>query len=101
MTASLYLMIGRRVRERIGFARYLTVIYGTAAASLLVMAALGGATLRGYPAMTWLWLILLAAGPNLLGHSLLNWSVRRLRAVCLIVDAGDRSRMVSITLMAS
>ena len=81
LTASLYLMIGRRVRERIGFTRYLTVIYGSAAASLLVMAVAGGVSLRGYPALTWLWLILLAAGPNLLGHTLLNWSVRRMRAL--------------------
>jgi drug/metabolite transporter (DMT)-like permease len=81
LTASLYLMIGRRVRERIGFTRYLTVVYGTAAASLLAMAAAGGVSLRGYPGSTWVWLVLLAAGPNLLGHSLLNWSVRRLRAL--------------------
>jgi drug/metabolite transporter (DMT)-like permease len=80
LTASVYLMIGRRVRESIPFARYLLVVYGSAAATVAVLAVGRGDPLVGYPAATWGWIALLAIGPNLIGHGLLNWSVRRLRA---------------------
>jgi drug/metabolite transporter (DMT)-like permease len=80
VTASAYFMIGRHVRERISFPRYLLLVNSVSAATLLLLAVLGGASLSGYPAATWGWLLLLAAGPHLMGHGLLNWSVRRLRA---------------------
>jgi len=76
-----YLMVGRRLRERMAFAPYLGLVYGSASVALAGFAALAGAPLTGWPAPTWFWLILMAAGPNLLGHGLLNWSVRRLRAL--------------------
>ncbi len=81
LTAALYLMIGRGVRDRIGFGPYLSTVYAAATGVLLAMAATAGTRLAGYPARTWLWLVLLAAGPHLLGHGLLNWSVRRIRAL--------------------
>ncbi|MBZ5640072.1 MAG: DMT family transporter [Acidobacteriia bacterium] len=80
VTASAYFMIGRRVRERIGFPRYLLLVNSVSAATLLGLAWAGGARLTGYPSATWGWLLLLAAGPHLTGHGLLNWSVRRLPA---------------------
>jgi drug/metabolite transporter (DMT)-like permease len=80
ITASAYFMIGRRVRERIGFSRYLLLVNSVSAATLLALAGVSKATLTGYPAATWGWLLLLAAGPHLMGHGLLNWSVRRLPA---------------------
>ena len=80
VTASAYFMIGRRVRERIAFPRYLLLVNSVSALALLAFAAIGGASLSGYPAPTWGWLVLMAAGPHLMGHGLLNWSVRRLRA---------------------
>jgi drug/metabolite transporter (DMT)-like permease len=73
-------MIGRRVRARIAFPRYLLLVNSVSGATLLALAALGGTSLSGYPAATWGWLLLLAAGPHLMGHGLLNWSVRRLPA---------------------
>ncbi len=99
LTASVYLMIGRRVRQRIGFWHYLLVVYGTAAASLGVMATVGGADLGGYPGATWLWLVLLAVGPNLMGHGLLNWSVRHLRA--LVVNLAVLGEPVLATIYAA
>jgi drug/metabolite transporter (DMT)-like permease len=80
VTASLYFMIGRKVRHRIAFGRYLFLVYGSAALVLGMMALAGGVRLSGYPDLTWLCILGLAVGPNLLGHGLLNWSVRRLRA---------------------
>ncbi len=80
VAASGYFMIGRRVREGIAFPRYLLVVNAAAAAALGAFAGVFRAPLRGYPAATWGWLLLMAVGPNLVGHGLLNWSVRRLRA---------------------
>ncbi len=80
VTASVYLMIGRRVRDRIPFPHYLFVVYGASTAVLGALAVAWGARLSGYPPATWGFLALMAVGPNLLGHGLLNWSVRRLRA---------------------
>ena len=99
LTGSLYLMIGRRVRERISFPRYLLVVYGGAAVSLGLMALVGRVPLGGYPLSTWGWLVVLAVGPNLLGHGLLNWSVRRLRA--LHVNVATLGEPVLATLYAA
>ncbi len=79
-TAAAYFMIGRRVRERIDFVAYLVLVNGSAAAVLLLLALAAGAPLRGFPATTWWLLVLMAIGPHVTGHGLLNWSVRRLRA---------------------
>lgn len=99
LTASVYLMIGRCVRERIGFWHYIVVVYGTAAASLGWMAVAAGTDLGGYPSATWLWLVLLAIGPNLMGHGLLNWSVRHLRA--LVVNLAVLGEPVLATIYAA
>ena len=80
LTFAVYLMIGRRVRDEISFAGYLLLVNVSAAVCLGLMALVAGVTLSGYPALTWVWLLLLAAGPHLVGHGLLNWSVRRLRS---------------------
>ena len=80
LTASVYFMIGRVLRDRIRFTRYLLLVNGAATFVLLLFVLFYGVRLRGFPPATWLWLALLAAGPNLVGHGLLNWSVRRLPA---------------------
>jgi drug/metabolite transporter (DMT)-like permease len=80
LTASVYFMIGRALRNRIRFTRYLLLVNGAATLVLLVFVLSYGVPLRGFPPMAWLWFALLAAGPNLVGHGLLNWSVRQLPA---------------------
>jgi drug/metabolite transporter (DMT)-like permease len=80
LTASIYFMIGRVLRNRIRFARYLFLVNAAATLVLLLFVLFYGVPLRGFPPLTWLWFALLAAGPNLVGHGLLNWSVRRLPA---------------------
>ncbi len=80
MTASLYLMIGRSLRKKIGFSRYLLHVNGIATVVLLGFALAWKLPFGGFPPATWVWMALLALGPNLVGHGLLNWSVRRLPA---------------------
>jgi len=83
VAASAYLLIGRRARESGALVPYVTVAYGVAAVLLL----LGGlATRNPLPAANdWLWIGLMAVGPQLLGHTSVNWALRRFPASAVAV----------------
>jgi drug/metabolite transporter (DMT)-like permease len=53
------------------------VCYSVCAVALLAVCLVGRQPLGGYPATAWLALVVLTVGAQLLGHSLLNFSVRR------------------------
>ncbi len=75
-----YLMIGRRLREKMSLIPYIFVVYGMAAVVLvLIMLAFGQSPL-GYSPQFYLWMFLLALVPQLLGHSTFNWALRYLPA---------------------
>ncbi len=75
-----YLLIGRRLRRTMSLLAYIGVVYATAAACLVLVAAAAGAPLGGFAAASWLMLAALALGPQLLGHSSLNWGLKYLSA---------------------
>jgi drug/metabolite transporter (DMT)-like permease len=75
-----YLLIGRRLRGVISLVPYIFLVYGVAGAVLLVAALGAGIKLVGFPPQAYLWLILLALIPQLLGHSTFNWALRYLSA---------------------
>jgi drug/metabolite transporter (DMT)-like permease len=75
-----YLLIGRRLRTKISLIPYIFVVYGMAALILLAVMFAAGQTPWGYPRQTYLWLLLLALVPQLLGHSTFNWALRYLSA---------------------
>ncbi len=75
-----YLILGRRVRPRMQLLPYLTVSYGTAAVILLAGALITRSPLTGFSSVDYLYLVLLAVGPQLLGHGTLNWALRYLPA---------------------
>jgi len=83
--AALYFVAGRRVRASLSLGGYVGAVYPVAAAALLAAAALSGAPLSGFSRSTWLALLLLGLVPQLLGHSLLNWSLRWLPAPLVAV----------------
>jgi drug/metabolite transporter (DMT)-like permease len=75
-----YLMIGRRLRARISLISYVFVVYGMAAVCLLLIMLAAGQSPFGYSPTTFLWFILLALVPQLLGHSTFNWALGYLSA---------------------
>lgn len=75
-----YLIIGRRLRARVSALTYVFVVYGMAAIVLLVIMLAAGQTPFGYPAPTYLWILLLALLPQLIGHSTYNWALGYLSA---------------------
>lgn len=75
-----YLLIGRRLRSNISLIPYIFVVYGVAALVLLGVMAGAGQSPIGLPAETYIWFVLLALVPQLLGHSSFNWALGYLSA---------------------
>ena len=75
-----YLLIGRRLRSGIGLIPYIFVVYGIAAVVLVLLVFASGQSTVGYPPQAYIWLILLALVPQLMGHSSFNWALGYLSA---------------------
>jgi drug/metabolite transporter (DMT)-like permease len=82
LTFAVYVLIGRSQRTTVGIGvlPYSIVVYSAAALTLLPVALLSGAELWGYSRETWLWLWAIALGPQILGHTVLNWALRYVEA---------------------
>jgi drug/metabolite transporter (DMT)-like permease len=76
---ALYLMIARMHKAEPDFAKYLIQVYGAASVFCLIYVFSMGHALTGYSPVSWLMVVLLALGPNLVGHSLLNWASRHIQ----------------------
>ncbi len=85
LMASAYLLVGRRLRAHTDLVTYIFVVYGAAAIVLLAIAALLQQPLVGFPKETYLWLALLAFGPQLIGHTSLNWALKHVPASTVAV----------------
>ena len=75
-----YLMAGRRVRQRLSLGSYIYIIYGVAAVLLVVMALAGGFRFTGYRPQAYLFILLMALGPQLIGHTSFNWALKYVSA---------------------
>ncbi|MBV9455565.1 MAG: EamA family transporter [Rubrobacter sp.] len=71
-----YVLIGRSLRTAgVGILPYLIVFYASAAITLMPVALYGGVSLSGYSGETWFWLWAVTLGPQILGHTVLNWAL--------------------------
>ena len=80
-----YWLIGRRVRGSLSLVPYVAIVYSMAAVVLLIMVAGARQPVTGYDTTTYVWLVLLALVPQLVGHSSFNWALARLPAVFVAV----------------
>jgi drug/metabolite transporter (DMT)-like permease len=74
--AALYMAAGSEVRRSVSTTTYTAVCYSAAALMLLVVCLAGRQSLGGYDSETWLRLLAITAGAQLLGHSLFNVVLR-------------------------
>lgn len=80
-----YLLIGRRLRKQLSLLAYIGLVYTTAAIVLLAMTIAMGANLLGYSPIGYLLIALLAAGPQLIGHTSYNWALKYVSATFVTV----------------
>jgi len=80
-----YLLLGRRLRAKMSLVPYIFVVYSIAAVALIVIMFASGETPLGYSPMTYVWMLLLALIPQLIGHSTYNWALRYMPAALVAV----------------
>jgi drug/metabolite transporter (DMT)-like permease len=87
LMASVYFVVGRALRQRLSLLGYIWPVYGIASVTLLALGLGTGQPFTGYSGLTYGMLFLLAVGPQLLGHSSLNYALGQLSAVFVTVAA--------------
>ena len=80
-----YLIVGRWVRPTVALVPYVLIAYGSAAFFLLIAMLAAGQSPIGLQPETYLWLLLLAVVPQLIGHSTYNWALGFLPAALVAV----------------
>jgi len=80
-----YLIIGRKLRAGTSLVPYIFLVYGMAAVTLVIILFVSGNTPFGYEAKTYGWIFLLAAIPQLIGHTTYNWALKYLNATLVAV----------------
>jgi drug/metabolite transporter (DMT)-like permease len=82
LLAAAYYIVGRSLRAFVDIWSYVLVVYGTAAAVLLVAVLVHPevSLVEGYERPDWLVFLALALGPMLLGHTGVNYALRYVRA---------------------
>jgi drug/metabolite transporter (DMT)-like permease len=63
-------------RRRLSLIPFVAIMYGVCSVALLVVVLASGIPLTGFEAETWLWMILIAIGPQVVGHTLFNLLLR-------------------------
>lgn len=71
-----YLLFGQDVRKRLSLVTYTFIVYGFSTITLFFYIIVKGESFGPYPMGEWMWFLLLALIPNLLGHTLFNWAVK-------------------------
>ena len=80
-TVAVYVLIGRSSRTGgVGVLPYSIVVYSAAALTLLPVALAFDIRLWGYSGETWFWLWAITLGPQIMGHTVFNWTLRYVEA---------------------
>ncbi|MFT7519620.1 MAG: drug/metabolite transporter (DMT)-like permease [Kiritimatiellia bacterium] len=98
LLASVYLVLGRGVRQRVGIGSYAGLVCAFAALALLPVALVTDTPLFGFSWTTWALIGGLAAGPQLLGHNGFNYALKFVPASS--VSAATLLEPVGATILA-
>ncbi|MEA1961668.1 MAG: DMT family transporter [Bacillota bacterium] len=93
---AVYFIIGRQVRARINVWHYTLFVSLIAAVVLLAGSVAMNIPLTGYPPVEWLFFGLLALGPGIAGHGILNWALKYVKAPMVAVSILGESVGASI-----
>lgn len=79
--AAIYTIIGSRVRETMSTATYTSIVYLTCVIFSISISVIAGVQLWGFPKVEWLYLIALIIGAQIMGHTILNFTLKSVSPV--------------------
>lgn len=82
---SVYVIVGRTMRQRVSLTSYTGVVYSGTALLLLTAAVGTGTALAGYSLEAYLLIVAMALVSQLIGHNAINWSLAALPAAVVAV----------------
>lgn len=85
-SAAGYVIIGRKLRSTLDLTPYIFLVYGVAAIFLIGMMFVSGEKYFDFSAQTYIYLVLLALVPQLIGHSTFNWALGFLPAAIVAIS---------------
>jgi len=94
-----YLTIARMLRRSMPLLKYVFFVYLSAAVFIFILLLWQNINFWQLSRRVWILLLLLALGPNLSGHSLMNWAARHIRVY--LVNMALLSESVLATLYAA
>jgi len=77
---SAYLLVGRGLRTHVSTMTYVWLVYTAGMIAMVIAMPLSGVPLFGYPRLAYVWIFLLAIGPQLTGHTSFNWALAHVSA---------------------
>jgi drug/metabolite transporter (DMT)-like permease len=80
-----YFIVGRKARSRVSLLAYVTPLYAFCSVLLLVWVLGSGSRLYPYDSTVWLYLLVLAVVPTILGHTVFNWAIKHVRPSAISV----------------
>jgi drug/metabolite transporter (DMT)-like permease len=95
-----YLMVGRKVREHVSLSSYIFSVYSVAAIVLFMLVLVTGQNITGYSTQIYIWMVVLAFIPQIIGHSAFNWALKYLSAAYVsIALLGEPVGTVILTML--
>ena len=82
-----YFLAGRRARARLSNVSYAAIVNSVGACALLLTLTLSGGSTTGHGGEAYVFIVLLALVPQLIGHGSLTWALGSLPAVVVTVAA--------------
>ena len=76
IAAACYLIIGRQLRKKVSTTPYIFLVFSASAIFLVGAMLVTSGVPPLYPGKVYGWLLLLAVVPQLIGHSIFNWSLK-------------------------
>jgi len=98
LAASVYVLAGRSLRQRIPLVPYTLVVYAVCTLTLLAFVLAAGHSLFAYPTGEWVLFAAMALGPGLFGHTVVNWALEHVESS--VVSVSLLGEPVGSTLLA-
>jgi drug/metabolite transporter (DMT)-like permease len=86
IAAAGYVLAGQAARRTMGILDYAVFAYGVSAGLLLIACVIGDVPLLGFTAHTWWAIAAVVVGPQLLGHTLINFALKDIDATRVAIS---------------